>query len=404
MSENDQSHILDQSLYRVLQHARIRDYAGYSKFDALNSPLIERLCGWNRLLSIAAVQTVNRTPFRLRELFGVRQERNPKGIANFIKALCCLYAIAPQEEVKNEITNLSQWLLENRANDDRQFHGICWGYNFPWPNPSFYAPRNYPNAIVTCFCADALLHAHEVLADKGFIDRAVDAACFLLEDLPILEETDTSKCLGYAPLSVRMKVVNINAVIAGFLARLYQVTENPVYLDNARKMISWVISVKAKDGVWYYTDPPTCYVQGFDNYHTGGILDGIFDYMQVTGDTEHLVTYLRALKFYEEHLFEPAGAPKWRNTRTYPLDIHGAAQGILTFARASHFSPAYLDTAVRIAGWAIANMQAKDGWFYYQKRRLFTWKLELMRWNNSWMAWALADLLRRSQTNKWNVF
>ena len=36
--------------------------------------------------------------------------------------------------------------------------------------------------------------------------------------------------------------------------------------------------------------------------------------------------------------------------------------------------------------------KSPGGGFYYQRFPLFSWKLDLMRWNNSWMAWALSEL------------
>ena len=40
------------------------------------------------------------------------------------------------------------------------------------------------------------------------------------------------------------------------------------------------------------------------------------------------------LRFYRDRLFETDGAPRFMHDRKYPFDIHGAAQGIITFALA----------------------------------------------------------------------
>src|SRR5207245_1616402 len=96
---------------------------------------------------------------------------------------------------------------------------------------------------------------------------------------------------------------------------------------------------------------------GPDNYHTGGILDGIYDYLQASGDHSFRDTYQSALEIYASHFFNVDGAPRWRLHRTFPQDIHGAAQGILTFTRAAAFEPIYLAQAQRIARWAIEKMQ-----------------------------------------------
>ena len=384
-----------------MDYARARNYAGYSKFDAMNSPFLEWLLGWHPLMRLITVQAVNRIPLNLRSVFGVRTSWNPKGIANFIKTLSNLYTLNPQEKTREEIELLVGWLLANHGNKGGKFSGICWGYNFPWQTPDFYAPRFFPNAIVTSFCAEAFLKAHKAIKKREYLDTAVDAARYLLEDLPVLEEDGNKKCFGYVSSPLKLKVVNINSVIGGFLAKLWEATGEERYLKEARKLINWTLSVKTDYDAWYYTHPPTAYVRNHDNYHTGGILDGIHDYLIMSKDHKYLLTYLRGIKFYEEELFEPSGAPRWRNRKRYPHDIHGSAQGIISFTKAASFNPSFLDTAVRLAIWAIDNMQSHDGGFYYQKHRLFLWRLELMRWNNSWMAWALSEILLYGHQSNW---
>ncbi len=381
------------ALDRVLSHSERNDFAGFSKFDAMNSPLLEKTLGWSNFTRLFAVQVLNRVPLDLRTLTGVVKSRNPKGIGNFLRALGRLQEFEPDNLGRKRVEALANWLLENHSNRDGAYRGTCWGYNFAWQTPGFYAPRFYPNAIVTVFCAEGLLSAYRALGKGEYLDRAVDAARYLLGDLPVLEEDGDRKCLGYVTGPLNMKVININSVVGGFLARLAAHTGESSYLEESRKLINWTVGCKTGDNAWHYTHPPTVYVRNYDNYHTGGILDGILDYMEASGDRSHLDTYLRGLEFYRDELFEASGAPKWRNTRSFPHDIHGSAQGILTFAKAARTAPAFLDTAMRTAFWAIDHLQSPEGGFYYQKHRRFTWKLELMRWNNSWMAWALAELL-----------
>lgn len=380
----------------VLEYAHSRDYAGYSKFDALNSPHIERFAT-KPLLRLVATQAINRVPLPLRQLAGVQKSRNPKGIANFIRALALKYSYDPTPGLKAEIEKLAEWLLSVQANNvggiGKKFAGPCWGYNFPWQSPAFFAPRFYPNAIVTTFCAEAFLAAGSALGEPRFLEVARDSTRYLLGDLPILEESPQAKCIGYVDVRPKFKVININAVVAGFLSKLGAALSETGLLMEADRLLTWVAGTATPYHAWYYTHPPTGYVKDIDNYHTGGILDGFFDYLQVSNDTRHLQLFLDGLAFYERELFTADGAPKWRNTKHYPYDIHGSAQGVITFAKASAYNPAYLARAATIAEWALNNLRAPHGGFYYQRHRFFTWELELMRWNNSWMSLALAELV-----------
>jgi hypothetical protein len=52
-----------------------------------------------------------------------------------------------------------------------------------------------------------------------------------------------------------------------------------------------------------------------------------------------------------------------------------------------------LPLAEKIAAWAIDNLRDASGYFYYQRRRLFTVRTPFMRWTQAWMVYALARLL-----------
>ena len=115
--------------------------------------------------------------------------------------------------------------------------------------------------------------------------------------------------------------------------------------------------------------------------------------MNATDDRQWEAKYRLGLDFYARKLFNADGAPRWMSDRDYPHDIHGAAQGILTFARHRNAFP---DLAERIAAWALSNMYHPAGRFYYQQMRYYTKRFTLLRWCNGWMARALASL-RASQ-------
>jgi hypothetical protein len=47
--------------------------------------------------------------------------------------------------------------------------------------------------------------------------------------------------------------------------------------------------------------------------------------------------------------------------------------------------------------WAIDNMQDKEGYFYYQKKRWYKNKIDYMRWSQAWMFYALTQLVTFEQ-------
>ena len=97
-------------------------------------------------------------------------------------------------------------------------------------------------------------------------------------------------------------------------------------------------------------------------------VDALWRYMEATKDYVHKEKYWHGLQFYAESLFNQDGSPRWMSDKDFPHDIHGAAQGIITFSRHLDKFP---DLSIRIANWSIENMYNTDGRFYYQQNKLF---------------------------------
>jgi hypothetical protein len=160
-------------------------------------------------------------------------------------------------------------------------------------------------------------------------------------------------------------------------------------LDEARKLITWVVDKQTEYGAWFYTHPPGDSHITHDNYHTGEILDAILDYMDYSGDHRFQGAYHKGLEYYRENLFTPKWRPRWMNDKEFPYDIHGYSQGIITFSAAGR-----LDLAEKVARAALEDMWNEEkSRFYYQKRRLYTKKFTLLRWCQAWMALALSNFI-----------
>ena len=204
------------ALDNVLDYARFRDYAGYSKFDALNSPTIKAMTFGNKWFRGGATLFVNSFPLNIRPILGVRKSVNPKGMALFARAYLELYASSGIDKHLSRALGCLEWLIRNPSPG---FSNLCWGYNFDWQSRLFYAPRNSPNCVVTVFAAESLIRAYELTENSRYLECAKSAADFIVRDLPVLFEDELSKCIGYVPHGARSKVININALSASFLAK-----------------------------------------------------------------------------------------------------------------------------------------------------------------------------------------
>lgn len=378
------------ALDRTLAWSKAQGYLEHTKHDALNSPLIWTLFGHHRITRILATQAVMRFPINLRGLLGVPKSHNPKGLALFVMALLDTYAWTREAAYLQEAERLLERLLTLRS--PGTWSGDCWGYQYPWQDLGFFAPRSTPNAVVTAFVCEAFLHAHRVTGKAAYLAPVRTAARFFLNDLAVLKEEPEELCLGYMPLAMTMRVMDVSILIAAVLAQLAALEQDDALRETALRLTRYVVQRQTPEGAWFYTDPPEDSPVRIDNYHTGFILDALDRVMVALGSEEWRSAHQKGVAFYARHLFNGDGSPRWMSDQDYPHDIHGAAQGILTFSQPDNRA-AYPGLAPRIVDWALGRMYAAEGRFYYQETRFGRKKFTFMRWCNAWMCRALAQYL-----------
>lgn len=382
--------VLDQTL----NWSREQDYREYTKHDALNSPLLWALFGHHRLARILATQAVMRFPLNLRPVLGVPKSENPKGLALFVMALFDCYRAFGEERYRREAERLLERLLTLRSQGN--WCGACWGYQYPWQDLGFFAPKATPNAVVTAFVCEAFLQGYRVLGKTEYRQVVESATDFFLNDLTVLKKTDEELCLAYMPLTMQMRVMDVSILIAAVLAQLGAINSEIRLQETAWKLARYVMNRQTGEGAWFYTDPPGDSPVKIDNYHTGFILDALERVMTALNRNDWRENYRFGTAFYAACLFNEDGSPKWMSHQDYPHDVHGAAQGILTFSQPRHLQ-LYPGLATRIVEWAVTRLYNPEGRFYYQQTRFYTKKFTFLRWCNAWMCRALASYLLHSR-------
>lgn len=361
-------------------------YKGYNKHDGLNSPLLRLLLGWSKWPRMIAIQGVMRFPVNLRPLLLVPRSYNPKGLALFAKGFLDQYRCSGQSDKLQEAEKLLALLEQLGTPQGRA--GICWGYHYPWQDPGFHAPARLPNAVVSCFVCESFLDAFRITGNRHYLDVVASCIEFFMQDLQVLKDTAEELCLGYMPLPMTMRVMDVSILIGAVIAQYNALAGSTQHAASARRLVNYVVQRQTDYGAWYYTDPPGDSHIKHDNYHTGFILDALERYMAATGERSWQPVYDKGLEFYATHHFGPQGEPYWTSEQRYPYDIHGAAQGILTFSRHRDRYPGLAD---KVANWAISTMYvAAEGRFAYQQTRWFRKNFTLLRWCNAWMFRALA--------------
>lgn len=382
----ENSSLTEEAIYQLHKYLQACDYAGYDPYDGLESRVFQVLplkrAKWARLVWI---QLVRRSPINLRPLLLVPQGRNPKGIALCASALLKLGWVWRDTRYTDEARALLDWLITHHA---KRYSGYSWGYNFDWQSRSFFTPKDMPNAICTIFTASAFLDAYEQLGEPEHLEIARKSCHFILEHLSAAKGNELY--IRYIPGS-EAQVHNVNLLGAALLARIYTHTEEKRFLETAQKAVTFSIRRQNADGSWYYGTAVN--QRWIDNFHTGFNLVALARYRQYTADRTFKEALYRGYEFWNRHFFLSDGTPKYYHNWLYPIDIHCAAQGILTYLEFVKEDGQVLERAQRIAAWSIKHMRSPKGFFYYQKHRRYTISIPYVRWAQAWMFYALSALL-----------
>lgn len=370
------------------------DFSGWDPYDGLNSFIFQvtPFRKWD-LARLIWIQGFKRSPINFRKMLMVPKEHNAKGIGLFLTGYCNIYKLqqstrqelfGTQEEILDKINYLAELLLSMQSNG---YSGACWGYNFDWQaRRLFLFPKNTPTVVATTFCATALFHAYEINKNKKWLDTALSAGSFVLNDLNRTPKK-SGFLFSYSPIEGNNTVYNASLLGSKLLGYCYHYTKEERYKTAARDSILACTDAQQADGSWLYGELP---VQNWiDSFHTGYNLEAIQAYQELTGDNSFQSNIEKGFIFYIENFFLNDGTPKYYHNRTYPIDIHCPAQLFVTLNRLNMASE-HRELAEMVMLWTINHMQDKKGYFYYQLKKGLSSKIPYMRWSNAFMFYAMS--------------
>jgi hypothetical protein len=372
-------------IQEMLSYIEAADYAGYDPYDALNSPLLQRLGGRSKVIRVGATQLLRRCPVNLRPILGIPQGHNPKGLGLFLGSYAGLYAVEPQVVYRNRIEHLIDLL---RRTSTPGYAGCCWGYNFPWQSRTVYRPSYTPTIVNTAFIGHGLLDVYEAAGHSTALEMAVSTRDFLLHDLSCKREGGEF-CFSYSPRE-QDYVHNANALGASLLLRIAEVTGDAVLKDAAYESMGYTVRHQREDGAWCFAEGGRSWV---DSYHTGFILESLRRFVNgpENGRPAWRENYARGVKYYAQQLFLDDGTPKHYDNRVHPLDIHCPAEAICFF---SAEGPRFRTLTEKVMQWMLENLWDPRGFFYYRKGRFLRTKISYMRWSQAWGLRALVAFAR----------
>lgn len=372
---------------KLKSYCELENFKGWDPYDGLNSWIIQKtLLKKSRFFRLAWIQIFKRNPINLRWIVGVKKEYNPKGLGLFLIGYCNLYKIENKKEYLDKINTLGNKIIKLKTSG---YSGACWGYNFDWQARAFFQPKYTPTVVVTTFISEALIEAYEITKNENYLNEAISASKFVLNDLNRSYDDAGDYTFSYSPLD-ETQVYNAGLLGAKLLSLVYKYTNDEDLLATAKSVASYVCKKQNRDGSWAYGTLP--YHQWIDNFHTGYNLECLKVYQDISGDNTFDKNIKLGMSFYLKTFFTKEGLSKYYNNQTYPVDIHAPAQLVVTLFKNRNLVDEKM-LVDRVLNWTIDNMQKPKGYFIYQKRKLISSKVPYIRWAQAWMFYAFSYYL-----------
>jgi hypothetical protein len=366
--------------YEALKGAGFR---GFDVFDGLNSRIFRKTSFFSsKTARLAWIQLFKHSPVNLRRAALVPRGYNSKGLALIIRALLNMYRLEEEKRYLEDAYTLADIILSQRA-DGRDY--FCVGYDFFWQARAFSVPEFTPNMVVSTFAGHAFLDLYAVDGDKKWTKYALEIGEFIERELKLFE-SDDAVVFGYVP-GEKAVVHNVNLLASAFFARLYGYSGDRRHERYSAKSADYSVKAQRKDGAWVYGEEP--FHQWVDNFHTGFNLVSLDMVRRQLSSDRWDASIDRGLGYHLKNHFLGDMTPKYYDTALYPVDIHNFAQGADTF-----LTFGYKEKAQKLLKKAVELMwDRKRHYFYYQKKRWYTNRIDYMRWSQAWMFHALTKFL-----------
>ncbi|MBH0002157.1 aspartate-semialdehyde dehydrogenase [Pseudoalteromonas sp. SWYJZ12] len=385
---------LSECKKQILKSAQESSYAGQDPFDGLNSRLFNFFPKLKTgIFGLAFIQLNKRLAINIRPLLGVPRMRNPKGIGLFILGLLEDYKATNEKIYLDEAKELADWLLTQQSDKTTWLHS-CWGYHFDWNARAFFVPKGKPNVITTIYVAQALYALSEVTGENKYREPALDSAHFIVKTL--YKESDDKQFFGYIP-GENTFVHNASLWGAAWVAKVATLTSNENYKQLALNAARQSVKGQGADGSWVYG--ARHHHQFIDGFHTGYNLEALRLLSDALNTDEFEEPIKLGLQYYKEHLFEKDGTAKYYNNNRYPLDMHNVSQAIFTLLKVGKTVDDFA-MAEKIINRSIEILYlSKEQRFIYQKNKLFTNKINYIRWTQAWVYYSFAYFNRKKMNS-----
>jgi hypothetical protein len=377
------SEILNKITF-LIELIKDKKIEGYDLFDGADSFLNKVLKG--NLLNRVLIQTLVRLPINIRPLIGIKKQSNAKIISDLLVTLLMLKK--PEKTFDITINDLYNKLFDLKSSKTKL---LAWGLPFNFYSRNGAMLKDTPNVITSYYAGNSVFKYYSLKEDNEVYQKLIQLTNFFTQEVGYKEYKE-GICFGYYPGNQK-PIHNSNILVGSLIAKISTIKNEINLLEIARKAINYSCSKQNEDGSWFYGELPN--LKWIDNFHTGYNLEGLFDYINFTGEKEFENFLIKGFNYYLENFFHNGFIPKYYNNRLYPIDSQTIAQTILILTLLSEYDKRATGILNKLIPWVLENFYNEKGYFYFRKYRYYWIRTPYLRWSTTPMLVALSTYIKK---------
>jgi hypothetical protein len=383
--------IIEKIIFDSILHIENKTYQSYDLFDALTCDWINKVTNKSDILRRIAIQVNAKSPINLHSV-GMKKLTHTKLISDLLWTLSL-------NNFTNKTIPIYHKLIDLKCNNNYS----VWGLNFPYTSRFINADSKTPNIYNTASSGLSLCEFYNIdIPLKGEIETNITEIIDAIFQVFSFNDENTKGWFAYYPKQ-QSPTYNVNALTAYFLCKANETLKKEcVSKEIIEKLINLLIEEQNLDGSWFYSRSSKG--KWIDGFHSGFIIESLAYVYSHGFKSEKLNNTLkRAWNYYIKNLFTEEGLPKYfSNGNKFPIEAQNCAQAIQTISLVGIWldwnQRELLEKVIQLT---IKFLYNPNGYFYYKKTRIFTYKQSYLRWSTAPMlvAFSYANLYLNNQIN-----
>lgn len=357
-------------------------YHGWDPYDIQSSKyLLDYQIPAKILLFITQFNKIS--PINFRNILHINKNYNSKAMALIASALL-KSSYRMDQQVLDYCIN---WLIKSKSDRYDQY---AVGFTYDIFLSHYASKKNSPSLIISLFAIYAFIEYWKVFNDKSILNYIHSFFYLIQEKLP---KHETNEVLWYSYNFEKFnEIYNATAKIGKFYSLYYAINRSDLLIESISKILNYLLSKQRIDGSWAYGEN----IRYTDGFHTAFVLESIWYMRQLVDSSDYKKMFELGLKNYKENLFKANGQPLYFHPYYRPkdfrrflidTDIRDCAMAIVLFNLLGEKE--YL---AKTYNWTLESMYShKNKYFFYYKNKLWTNKVEFLRWQ-AWMLYALSNV------------